>query len=117
MKAIKIDLGEKGPETVAAAEIKSEEPRKYYPTIHITREEKIPFPKHGKMTVTFHKIESSMSERDGKPRYSCTLELREIEELEIEKDEKESAPSYKKTEDALDSIMAEKKKAKETEGY
>lgn len=115
MKAIKIDLGEKGPE-LSVAPPSGEAPKKYYPTVTITKEDDH-FPKDGKMVVTFHKVESREHERDGKPQYSCTLELREITGLDAEKDEKESAPSYKKTEDALDSIMAEKKKAKETESY
>ena len=106
MKAVKIDLSENNgpccPETMPMAKA----PEKYYPTIHIVKDEKVAFPHDGKMTVTFHKVSSTESDRGGKKRYECTLEIREIVELETEKGSK---PSYKESENALDALMAEKK--------
>jgi hypothetical protein len=106
MKTVKIDLAEKGP---CCAPPQTMEDKKYYPTIHISGDKEIDFPHDGKMTVVFHKTNSSVSEHDGKKHYSCTLEIREIVEMDSAEAESEG-PSYKDAEKSLDALMAEHKK-------
>lgn len=84
----------------------------YYPTAHIETDEKIDFPHEGIMEVRYKKTASSMSETNGKMRYSCTFELREILDIESEDTESEEKSDSKKTEDALDSHAREYMKKK-----
>jgi hypothetical protein len=90
---------------------------KYYPTLHISSDEKIDFPHEGTITLRFKKTNSSMDERDGKMHYSCTLEMREILDMEEEEDADERSES-KKTEDELDRLADEtEKEYKKKKGY
>lgn len=91
----------------------------HYPTVHIESDKKIDFPKEGTMEVQFKKIRSEHSTGPNGDRYSCTLELRYIEEIDGEAPEVK-APAKgrdKEAEDALDSIakevMAKRSKSKE----
>jgi hypothetical protein len=104
---LNIELGEKGPETVAMSD--SPKGRVYYPELHITEDEPLDLPKEGTMVIRYKKV--ATSERDGK--YSCTVEVHEL--ISATGDEPE-APSKrdKSGEEALDDLA--EKKAKER-GY
>lgn len=94
--------------------------KKFYPTLRIVTDEKIDFPKEGRAVIEFKKTAFSMSERDnGKTRYECTLEVRELVSVEGKKDDR-PAKSYDEAGDALDKIVAAKSKKKNSddeEGY
>lgn len=87
--------------------VSASESKKHYPAFHYDGTEDIGLPDEGTMEIKFVKTASSVSESDGKKRYSCTVEVREI--LEVEGEEKDAAPtkSYSRdSEDALDALMA-----------
>jgi hypothetical protein len=89
----------------------------YYPSLHIESDEKIDFPHEGTMTIRFKKTSSSMSERNGEAHYSCTIEAREILDMEAD-EETDTRSESKKTEAALDRHMAEmEKKNNKAKGY
>ena len=93
----------------------------HYPTVHIESDEKIDFPKEGTMLVEFKKISSEHRSTPNGEKYSCTLELRYIEEIDGEEPETEVKPPARgrdtEAEDALDSIakdvMAKRSKSKD----
>jgi hypothetical protein len=99
------------------AEVAPEMPEEYYPTLHIESDEQIDFPHEGEITFHYKKVSSSMNERDGKMHYSCTLEMHEILDMEANTEEDTRSES-KKTEDVLDSHMAEmEKQSRKSKGY
>lgn len=105
-KQLNINLAEEGPSSPCACESKD---NTYYPSLHISGKKELGIPKEGTMVIKYKKTHSSVSESDrSEPRYSCTIEVREI--VSAESDEVE-APSKRnsESEDALDKLMAEKK--------
>ena len=86
--------------------------KKFYPTLHLSHETEYEFPDDGEMTVVFHKVSSTESETNGKKRYSCTLEVRKITDMEAVK---KSKTSNREAEDALDALMKEKRAGKASE--
>lgn len=83
-----------------------EPPDDYYPTVHIERKEPFELPEEGTMTVTFKRISVEDSERDGKKRFSCTLELRSIDKVNGKKVSKAEAEDsdYTKREKIIDDL-------------
>ncbi len=103
MKTVSIDLGSGGPECCTDSPLKSE-PSKYYPTVHYNGDKPLNLPDEGEITVTFRKVSESTSKNsDGKKSYSCTLEIREITEIEAEENEVE-APAKNLSSEAGDSL-------------
>lgn len=91
----------------------------HYPSFHYEGEQDLGLPDEGEMTVKFRKTSSSTSERDGHKRYSCTVEVKKILNVEGEKDD---SPTKRDTsgDDALDAIMVavmKKKNKKNKESY
>lgn len=82
----------------------------YYPSIHISRDKKIELPDSGEMTVKFKVRSREESERDGKERYSCQIEIQEITGVSADEccSEEKSGAKNKMDEagDALDAIRA-----------
>lgn len=79
----------------------------YYPTVHLDSKDESyeDIPESGTMTVTFRKIRTEESKSDKGTRYSCTLELRKLEDFQSG----EAAPPATKkaaveTSDALDML-------------
>lgn len=111
---LNIDLASKGPECCSPA-IKSE-PATYYPTFHYDDDKPLKVPEEGEMVIRYKKVASSKETRGDKPRFSCTIEIREI----VSADAEVEAPAKSNSSeagDALDKIMREKLAAKETEDY
>lgn len=111
---MKIDLGmnydDMGPMEV------SEE---HYPSFHYEGPEDLGLPDEGVMKIHFCKTASGMTERDDKKRYSCTVEVKKILDVEAEKDDSPTKRD-RSSEDALDAIMAavmKKKNRKDKENY
>jgi hypothetical protein len=87
-------------------------PSEYFPEFHYSGETPMKVPDSGEMTIRFRKVADSKSVRDGKTNYSCTIEVREI--VDVDSDDVEApAKSMSGAGDALDAIM--KRKMKESE--
>ena len=71
------------------------------PTLYISHDEPIEFPKSGTAVVKFKKIASSEFERDGETRYTCELEITDIA---VTKGDKKSGG------EVLDELKAKKEK-------
>ena len=109
-KELNIKLAEGGPDEMPT----SVNDHTYYPTLHFNEKEGIDLPKEGLMVIKYKKVGSSEStDRSGKTRYSCTVEVHEIKSVEYEKPEA-PAKSYDEAGDALDKLAAKKMKE---EGY
>lgn len=83
----------------------------HYPEFHYSGKEKLDIPHEGVMTIRYKKTSSTMNdnERSGKT-YSCSVEVREV--ISVESDDPEApTKSNRETEDALDALVAEKKKS------
>lgn len=101
-----IDLGVSYDEIVPP--VKEMKQEAHYPTLHIESNKKIDFPEEGVMTIHFRKTGFSVSDRNGGKHYSCTIEAREILDIEAKDyDESPTKSSSRKSEDALDELMAE----------
>ena len=88
----------------------------YYPEFHYSGEQKLDIPDEGVMEIRYKKTSSSERKgRDGKTRYECSIEVRDI--LETEEDDEVEAPakSGSESEDALDEILESLKELKETD--
>lgn len=102
MPKVNIDLGQKYHSPCACKDAEMEEKEVYYPTLHVTSEDELELPREGEMVIRFRKVASEMSEdKEGKKRYSCTIEVQKIVGLYPEKDELKREP---KTSDVLDEI-------------
>jgi hypothetical protein len=99
-----IDLGQKdGMCCPCDAPSKTEGPRVYYPGFHYEGDEELDLPESGEMTIRFVKTGSSENtNRDGKTRYSCSIEVRKIVSVEGNGEEQKSASKI--TEEALDAL-------------
>lgn len=89
----------------------SDEPKKHYPSFHYSGDQELGLPKSGEMTVRFKEVESSHSDRDGKKTYSCTVEIREILDVEAESDER-PAKSHDESSAVLDKLMEARMRSK-----
>jgi hypothetical protein len=76
----------------------------HYPTFHYESKKKVDFPEEGEMTIKFKKVRSEHSSSDRGERYSCTIEVREIVDMEGEKINEPKKSSAREAEDALDAI-------------
>lgn len=83
----------------------------HYPTLRFETSEDHEIPKMGEMTIVFKKIESSSREVDGRTKYECVIEVREITDV-TKKDDEPKTPHYKQTESALRKIRADRMKSK-----
>lgn len=92
--------------------MKSPESDKHYPTFHYEGPEDLGLPDGGTLEIKFVKTGSSISESDGKKRYSCTVEVREILEVEGEEVEAPTKSYSKGSDEALDALMAALTKGK-----
>lgn len=113
----KIDLGES---CVPCSVDAPKAPEKYYPTLHINRNEPLKLPSEGTMTVTFkRKSETINTDEEGNEKYSCCIEIREIESVNGAEVEDDDLPKNrgKSTEDALDVLVAAHKASKAKEDY
>ena len=83
--------------------------KEHFFSFHYEGSESLDLPHEGEMTVRFKKTGSSHSESNGKDRYSCTIEVRDI--LKV-KGEDVEAPTRRgnETEEALDSLAKKMKK-------
>lgn len=85
------------------------ENKKHYPTVHIETSDELDIPDEGTVTFKFRKKGAEWRKKDdGKERYSCTLELKELVKSRKKNSEKEDGedklPS-EETENALDAIV------------
>lgn len=107
-----IDLGEKYGESVASP-TQPVMDKKHYPSFHIEGDEDLGLPKEGEMTICFCVTNESRSENaDGKKHYSCTVEVRSIEDVDDEEPEAPAHGSDKAVSDVLDSLMEKHMAAK-----
>lgn len=106
-----IDLGQK----YGDSEMHMPEKREvHYPTFRFETSEDHEIPKSGEMTIVFKKVEFSSREVDGKTKYECVVEVREITDVSKQDDEPKT-PDYKQTEGALRKLRSERMKAKSEE--
>jgi len=103
-----IDLAMKYDDTGPLVSLKREV---HYPTFRFETSEDHEIPKSGEMTIVFKKVEFSSREVDGKTKYECVVEVREITDMS-KRDDEEKKPAYRETASALRKIRAEKMKSK-----
>lgn len=103
---MKIELGEEIGIGAMTAPAMPEPPKKYYPTIHVSGKENHDFPSEGTMEVTFKKVREEVStDEEGNTRYSCTLEIQSIDEIEGEDESGDMPKNHgREAEDALDAL-------------
>lgn len=89
--------------------------KEHYPSFHYEGDESLDLPHEGTMTIRFKKTASSVSERNDKKHYSCTVEVLAIEDVEGEKDDSPTR-KHNDSEEALDKLMSDKMKSKK-KGY
>ena len=95
---------------------KSDEKKKMYPSFHYEGTEPLDLPESGEMTIRFtKKAEEKRKTEDGKTRYSCTVEVNEIVDMDGEDSEAPAKGGNKESEDALDRLALEKSKKKSDE--
>jgi hypothetical protein len=106
----KIDLGvgmdEKYGSLGSPVEVRPPENRTVYPQFHYSGPKELELPDEGCMTIHFKKTsETSATRQDGKHWYECSIEVRQICDVE---DNEPDAPSRRDTsaEDALDMLAA-----------
>lgn len=87
----------------------------HYPSFHYEGGKDLGLPDEGVMKIHFCKTSSSVSERDGNKRYSCTVEVKKILDVEAEKDDSPTKRD-RSNEDALDAIMEAVMKKKKKRG-
>lgn len=75
-----IDLAK--PKPPSPVSVSGDGPR--YPTVYIDTAEKLDLPDDGEIKFKFKKTDTSYSEHNGKTRYSCTLELHKILDVNAE---------------------------------
>jgi hypothetical protein len=82
----------------------------HYPTFHYSGPEDLDLPTDGEMTIDFRKVsETSRVNPDGSHWYECTIEVREINEVDADEDDDVEPPTRRDTsaEDNLDRLMKE----------
>lgn len=114
MKDLNIDLGSTGPSYPEAALPPKSEERKYYPCFYYSGDESLGLPgKEGTMVIKYReKSKTERQDADGDESYSCEIEVLEI--VSAEADEPSKSES-KKSEDALDNLLKEKRSAKKSD--
>jgi hypothetical protein len=92
----------KAPHSEVAADAASPETEKEYPHFHYEGDEELPIPDEGTLTVRYKIVWKQEEEAEGKERYCCKVQLREI----VSADGGVSAPakSGSGAADALDKI-------------
>lgn len=91
----------------------SEPPRKYYPNFHYEGEKDIELPVEGTMTIKFKRTSREERDRDGKTRYSYSVDVLGIEKVdEAETNDDKPAKSYDEASSALDKIAEQLSKKK-----
>ena len=88
------------------------EDRKYYPNFHYEGDKELDLPEEGTMVIKFKRTSRSESERDGKTRYSMSVDVCSIESVDGNEIEK-PAESYDDASSALDKIAEMLKKEKD----
>ena len=84
----------------------SSEPSVVYPSFHYTGSEELGIAKEGAMTVKYKVVSTEESDRNGKHKYECTVEVHEIVSAKGEDDDDERpARSNTSAADALDALM------------
>ena len=97
-----IDLAMKYDDMGGPVEISKEDV--HYPTFHVESKKKIDFPEEGEMTIKFKKIRSEHSTGERGERYSCTIEVRGIVDMEADENPEPKKSGSREAEDALDAI-------------
>lgn len=96
------------PEPCCASDSETKVPKKHYPRVHLETSKELDLPDEGTVTFRFKKESAKWRKMDdGKERYSCELELKEIVKSRKKnsgKTESDDLPA-EKTEQALDAIM------------
>lgn len=100
-----IDLGRK------MSPIAADGDEVYYPVAHIDGSKDLDLPDAGLITFKFRKIRSEKSVSNGETRYSCTLELRKIKDVEAY----EEGPRKDDRSEHLDKLAEEE--AKHSDDY
>jgi hypothetical protein len=86
--------------------------KKHYPSFHIEGKESLDLPESGEMTIAFKRTNETRSvNEDGEKRYSCTIEVTKILDMEEEADEAPAHGSDKSVSDILDGLMKAHEKA------
>lgn len=87
---------------------KSKEPKKHYPSVHLETKEMLDIPMEGTITFKFVKKSGEWHKKDdGKTRYECRIELKELVRAQKPRDKSEKKMAYEETSDALDKIAGE----------
>jgi hypothetical protein len=74
-----------------------------YPSFHYSGPDELGLPDEGEMTIKFKKVSQTRSERNGVHHYKCTIEVREIRDVDAE-DVKPPSRRNSEAGDALDKI-------------
>jgi hypothetical protein len=92
----------------------SQTPRKYYPNFHYEGENDIDLPEEGTMTIKFKRTSREERDRDGKKRYSYSVDVLGIDKVDGAKAEVDDKPakSYDEASSALDKIAEQLSKKK-----
>ena len=87
-----IDFGSEGTCCPCGMPEKMDNPRKWYPTLHLTSKEEPKLPKSGVITFRYKKVSSE--ERDGPEgeTYSCTLEIKSLVDVEADEGAEKEEP-------------------------
>lgn len=87
--------------------------RKYYPNFHYEGEKDIELPESGTMVVKFKRTSREESDRNGKTRYSYSVDVVGIDSINGDDADLPDNPKSKdEASSALDKIVAELKKGK-----
>lgn len=103
---LNIELGDKQSSPCACTSPQKD--RVYYPELYINHDSPLDIPKEGTMVIRYKKVASSEREDN----YTCTIEVHKLVSVEGEDDVETPSKRDKSAEEALDSIVAAKKKEK-----
>lgn len=93
---------------IEAAPSSKKAPKKHYPSVHLDTNEKLDIPMEGTITFTFTKKCGEWHKKDdGKTRYECHIELKELVRARKPREKVDKKMAYEETEDALDKIAGE----------
>jgi hypothetical protein len=93
---------------IEAAPMGKKMPKKHYPSVHLETKEKLDIPMEGTITFKFVKKSGEWHKKDdGKTRYECRIELKELVRAQKTREKVEKKMAYEETEDALDEIAGE----------
>lgn len=89
-------------------------PRKYYPNFHCEGETDIELPEEGTMTIKFKRTSREERDKNGKKRYSYSVDVLGIDKVDGVKSEIDDKPakSYDAASSALDKIAEALQKKK-----